>query len=289
MRCATCDGETSPRLSDCPTCGTPVGAPAVNPGVPTRSVHGVGLAASVAVAATTVCYLLASLTALVGRVLAERAARTEDQDTLLVAGFVELAANIPYLLAYLTAVVLVIVWTYRVRANLDAFPGSAPGLGAGWAIGGWLVPLVNLVVPYRVVADVTRASVWRPGTARLVGVWWAAWLVFLVSERWTERASEREFERLSAYPTIRREFLDYADQYSAALNRSIVPMVACVVAGATLIVVIRRVSAAQQARIGRGRPAAPMVPGTLVPYPVAPGTTPPPPMPPPGAGGTIRA
>ncbi|SCL35606.1 protein of unknown function [Micromonospora pallida] len=225
MRCATCGGETSPRVSDCPVCGTPVGAPAVHPEVPTRSVRGVGLAASVAVGATTLCYLLGSLTALVGRSLAERAARTEDQDTLLIAGFVELAASVPYLLVYLTAVVLVIVWTYRVRQNLDAFPGSAPGLGAGWAIGGWLIPLVNFVVPYRVVADVTRASVWRPGTGRLVGVWWAAWLVFLVSERWAERVSAREFERLPEYPTIRSEFLQYADQYSAALNRSILPMV----------------------------------------------------------------
>ncbi|MFI6821736.1 DUF4328 domain-containing protein [Micromonospora sp. NPDC050187] len=289
MRCATCDGETSPRASDCSTCGTPVGAPPVNPEVPIRSVRGIGLAASVAVAATTLCYLLVSLTTLVGRSMAERAARTEDQDMLLVAGFVALAASIPYLIAYLTAVVLVIVWTYRVRMNLDAFPGSAPGLGAGWAIGGWLVPLVNLVMPYRVVADVTRASVWRPGTGRLVGVWWAAWLVFLVSEWWTERASEREFEQLPAYPTIRREFLDYADQYSAALNRSILPMVACAVAGATLVVVIRRVSAAQQARIDRGGPAGPLAPGTVVPYPVTPGTTVPSPMTSPGADGTIRA
>ncbi|MFI6226278.1 DUF4328 domain-containing protein [Micromonospora echinospora] len=289
MRCATCGGETSPRVSDCPTCGTPVGAPPVNPEVPVRSVRGVGLAASVAVAATTLCYLLGSLTALVGRSMAERAARTENQDTLLVAGFVELAVGIPYAIAYLTAVVLVIVWTYRVRKNLDAFPGSAPGLGAGWAIGGWLVPLVNLVVPYRVVADVTRASVWRPGTGRLVGVWWAAWLVFLVSERWAERSTAREFARLSEYPTIRREFLDYADQYSAALNRSILPMVACAVAGVTLIVVIRRVSAAQQSRIDRGRPVGPVTPGAVVPYPVTSGMSGPAPTTNPGAGGTIRA
>ncbi|MGH3470091.1 MAG: DUF4328 domain-containing protein [Thermocrispum sp.] len=51
--------------------------------------------------------------------------------------------------------------------------------GARWVFISWFVPILNLVVPREVVADVWAAS--KPaGTRRgsgLLGWWWACWLV----------------------------------------------------------------------------------------------------------------
>ncbi|WDZ86905.1 DUF4328 domain-containing protein [Micromonospora cathayae] len=235
--------------------------------MPVRPVRGVGLAASIAVGAVAVCSLLSLASTLVGRSLAERAAGTGDQDNLLVAALVEVATAVPFVVAYLAAIGLVIVWTYRARRNLDAFPGVLPGYSAGWAIAGWLVPFVNFVIPAQVMRDIAQSSLRRGGSGRLVALWWGSWLVFLVGGRWADRVSSREFDRLPESPTLRSEFYDYADHYTASFNRNLLPTLAGLVAGATLIVLIRRISAAQHARMRSGEPYGPVVPGMTVPSP----------------------
>ncbi len=174
MLCHTCDTETDVRTRECPTCRTPVGAPALHPGARVRPVRGVGRAASVAVAATTAFLLLTVAVQPVNALLAERAADTRDSETfLLTAGVLELAAALLYQVAFLVAIVLVIVWTWRARTNLDVFPGAGPTNSDGWAIAGWLVPFVNFVMPHRVVGNIARESLWRLSTPVLVHVWWA--------------------------------------------------------------------------------------------------------------------
>ncbi|WP_225854596.1 DUF4328 domain-containing protein [Micromonospora sp. ALFpr18c] len=110
---------------------------------------------------TAVFYLVVALSPLVGMVLARQARADDDRDLLLGALIVQGVLAIPMAVAYVTAGVLVIIWTWRARKNTDAFPGALPTLGAGWAIAGWLVPFANLAVPARVVANVARDSLWR--------------------------------------------------------------------------------------------------------------------------------
>ncbi|MEV0805144.1 DUF4328 domain-containing protein [Micromonospora sp. NPDC050200] len=261
MRCQTCGDATSPSFNECQNCHTPLGQPAVTPGLETFAVRGIGLAASIAVGATAAFYLLAALSPVYGRVLAEHAADDRDADVLLGAAVLEGLLALPFAAAYLTAGILVIIWTWRARKNTDAFPGALPSLGAGWAIAGWLVPFANFVVPARVVANIARDSLRRRGTGALVAVWWTAWLVFSLGERLVSLKDEMEYAELPEDPVGDAEFQAFVDYYQGALGRHAIPAIACVVAAVSFIVLIRRISAAQQDRIARATPAWPVTPG----------------------------
>ena len=68
-------------------------------------------------------------------------------------------------------------WLTQAARNADRLNGR-PRRAHGWAIGGWLVPVANVVIPYRVVQGVNAASVAGSGTEPApVGRWWAALLV----------------------------------------------------------------------------------------------------------------
>ncbi|MEU7756120.1 DUF4328 domain-containing protein [Micromonospora sp. NPDC049171] len=261
MRCQTCGDTTSSAHHECQRCHTPLGQPAVTPGLPTYSVRGIGLAARIAVGATAVLYLLVALSPLLGLAMARRAHADADPDLLLGAVVIELLVVLPMVAAYLTAAVLVIIWTWRARKNTDAFPGALPTLGAGWAIAGWLVPFANFVVPARVVGNVARDSLWRRVTPPLVVVWWSSWLVFLVGERLASRLDSRAYDDLPVDPATAGDYQAYVDYYRDSLLHNAVPAVACVLAAVTFYLLIQRISAAQEARIARAQPAWPTAPG----------------------------
>ncbi|MDG4802845.1 DUF4328 domain-containing protein [Micromonospora sp. WMMD980] len=302
MHCQTCGDATSPAFDECQRCGTRHGQPAVLPGVPTYAVRGLGLAAGVAVGATAVLFTLSALFPLVGVRLARSAAEQLDRDVLLGAVLAEVLVTLPFIVAMLVAATLVVIWTWRVRKNLDAF-GAAPTQSAAWAIAGWLVPIANFVVPVRVVAEVARFSLWRRRVPGLVVLWWSAWLVFSIGERVVAKMEEGRYDRLTEFPRNDEEFATYVDFYQEALLPRLVPAVACLVAAASFVVLVRRISAAQQDRLARAVPAWPgwpngqpgwPAPGAPAPVPgaSAPGTggpSPTSPQVPPGVGGTIGA
>ncbi|MEU0153690.1 DUF4328 domain-containing protein [Micromonospora fulviviridis] len=254
MQCQTCGDATSPAYNECQRCATPLGLPALLPGQPTYPVRGFGAAAAVAVGAATLLYLPGALFPLIGARMAQSAEARRDGDLLLGAVVAEGLLALLYLVALLVAGVLVIIWTWRVRKNLDAFPGALPSLGPAWAIAGWLVPLANLVVPARVLANVARDSLWRRRTPPLVVLWWAAWLVFLVADAAINKLDNDRYADLAETPRSRAQFAAYVDHYQQALGPRLVPALACLVAGVPFVVLIRRISAAQQDRIAKAAP-----------------------------------
>ncbi|MEO3770261.1 DUF4328 domain-containing protein [Micromonospora sp. B9E7] len=260
MRCQTCGDATSPEHHECQRCYTPLGQPAVTPGLPTYRVRGIGLAANVAVGATAVLYLVVALYPLIGMVMARRAMANDDPDLLVSALIISAVVALIMTVAQLTAAVLVIIWTWRARKNTDAFPGAEPAFGPGWAIAGWLVPFANFVVPARVVAGVARDSLWRRATPPLVAVWWCSWLVFSIGERLATRADDRAYEKLAETPFDDAGYQAYVDHYQDALLRNTVPALGCVIAAVTLILLIQRISAAQEARIAHATPQWPTAP-----------------------------
>ncbi|MET7945762.1 DUF4328 domain-containing protein [Micromonospora sp. NPDC005324] len=260
MRCQTCGDATSPEIDHCPRCFTPLGQPAVRPGLPTYRVRGIGLAANVAVGATAVLYLVVALSSLIGIVLARRAKANDDPDLLVGAGIIVAVVAMIMTVVHLAAAVLVIIWTWRARRNTDAFPGAEPAFRPGWAIAGWLVPFANFVVPARVVAGVARDSLWRRATPALVSVWWCSWLVFSVGERLASRADGRAYEKLAEIPFNDAGYQAYVDMYQDSLGRATLPALGCVIAAVTLIMLIHRISAAQEARIDGATPQWPIAP-----------------------------
>jgi hypothetical protein len=70
--------------------------------------------------------------------------------------------------------IIVILWLVRARTNSDALYGARHRLAAGWAIGGWFIPIGNLFLPLVVVLDVVKASNPTGQSLPQVWMWWRA-------------------------------------------------------------------------------------------------------------------
>lgn len=77
-----------------------------------------------------------------------------------------------YLLALIAAVVTFARWEHRAARNarrLDETCSFTPG----WAVGWWFIPVLNLVLPYRVMRELWRASGrGEPAGPPYLGAWW---------------------------------------------------------------------------------------------------------------------
>jgi hypothetical protein len=239
--------------------------------VRTYSVRGIGIAASVAVALTILLDAILSVWPIAGRALAQRAKANEDPGLLDQAAIAEGVLAIPLLLTSLAAAVLVIVWFYRARKNVDTFPEARPRMKAGWAIGGWFIPFANLVIPYRVMADTARSSLARSRTPGLVGVWWAAILLYYFVGQAVARYDVRQYDALPTDLAGPADYQRYVDYYRDALAPNLISLLAGIIAAIAFIVLVRRINAAQARRIAAGGPAAPAMPGMTVASPPEPG------------------
>ena len=56
------------------------------------------------------------------------------------------ASTVFYALAALALVIVLIIWQWRHAKNAEVL-GVRGGLGPGWAIGGWFIPVANFVLP----------------------------------------------------------------------------------------------------------------------------------------------
>jgi hypothetical protein len=155
--------------------------------------------------------------------------------------------------------VLLIIWLYRAAKNNEALGRQNPRLGAGWAIGGWFIPIAWWVIPFIVLDDVWRGSdpsiprgdpSWRRSKT-LAAIW--AWAVtaailtipnFIASSGGDVRADEPE--------KVRRDDI-----------LRIIGALGGIIAAVLAIVVIRKVAArqeealrAQQAAVGSAPPPA---------------------------------
>jgi hypothetical protein len=84
------------------------------------------------------------------------------------------------LLAMLATMVLWLVWQYRHAQNAATL-GARGGLGPGWAIAGWLIPLGSLVLgPLQLVQSARPSDPAAPGgrgsVPGVLYVWWLLWV-----------------------------------------------------------------------------------------------------------------
>ena len=92
--------------------------------------------------------------------------------------------------AYIANVVVFCMWIHRAYSNLPALGNPRQGLeySPRWAVGGFFIPLANLVIPYKVTREIWAKSdpairsdedfmFAQPATATLVGAWWAFWII----------------------------------------------------------------------------------------------------------------
>ncbi|MFS8584851.1 MAG: DUF4328 domain-containing protein [Acidimicrobiia bacterium] len=173
--------------------------------------------------------------------------RLEDAD-----GVVNLATGAWALGAAATAIVFV-AWQHLHALNARALARGADGLGPGWAIGGWFIPVANLVIPAAQIAGANRAvepyvpvgPQHRPGAGTGLVVWWAvpfglatvvdrvAWI--LHPDLW--RAGPRDVRRVLSEAAG-------ADRWAA------LAALLFVVAAIAAMVMVWRLTARQDAAIG---------------------------------------
>jgi hypothetical protein len=85
--------------------------------------------------------------------------------------------------------IVFIAWFRRAYRNLDGL-GASRRFGAGWSVGAWFVPFLNLVRPKQIADEIWAASDLRriagtqsvrtpdeeETTSGLILAWWAAWV-----------------------------------------------------------------------------------------------------------------
>jgi protein TonB len=118
--------------------------------------------------------------------------------------------EVAFLVLGIPAALLVYVFLFRVHGNVVAL-GGTPRYARHWIVTGFLVPFLNLVRPYQVVADLWRASSGgsedesRPPV--LVRLWWECLLivnVIAIAAGWRYAASPSESAGLVAAAAVAR-------------------------------------------------------------------------------------
>ncbi|MEV0713612.1 DUF4328 domain-containing protein [Asanoa sp. NPDC050611] len=217
---------------------------AVFEGHRTYRVRGPGVAAVVAVGLAALAMLAIAVLLWAITVTVDRPGAAVDENGLTQLERLLEPVEWGYVGAQALALVLTMIWLWRARKNLDAFPGTEPLFSAGWAIGGWFFPIANLFVPGRLMANLARQSSREWWVRAAAVVWWCALVVHFAVDRVTNTAAETSLGR-SGYGAWSEYYRDLAvgDTVAGAAG---------VLAAAAFALTVSRVSAAQEERIHRG-------------------------------------
>ncbi|MEY9843371.1 DUF4328 domain-containing protein [Streptacidiphilus sp. MAP5-3] len=269
MLCPTCSAASLDFAGRCPNCGYIAGHTPQSYGgyfaqpaliAPTAPV-GIGIAAQVLIVINGLLALLGFGFNIWSFTVAKTALDTSGANLSALNAANTASAVLVFLsaLANLAAGVLFIIWFFKSARLSEILAPGRQALSAGWAIGGWFVPLAFLVLPRLVAGGIWRAAVplqqvptmRRPNTYLVT--WW--WLTFCVAQVfWVERVgSATSWENPGASVgtlVVEFGFVGLVDL--------------CAIAATVLaVVMIRKVTSMQQVRIlqgpGIGHPyAAPM-------------------------------
>lgn len=218
------------------------------PSLPTRSVTGLGIATQILLIVQTLAALGLLIPLFHERNIIDRV-RNGDGVTLSEAQHADNtlnAVNGIVLVLYLATGIVWIIWFYRARKNVDAWGARQVRFGPGWAIGGWICPIVNFWFPYLIAKDVLADSErpaddagWQRRGSPLLIAWWIGYVALLVIG-FVDRAQD---------PNTLDELTTYTNLIIAAIAIRVVTAVLA-------ILVVRRITAAQTARMATP-PAAP--------------------------------
>lgn len=87
---------------------------------------------------------------------------------------------------YVVGVIAIGIWIYRANRNAQVLSVQDMEFSPGWAIGWYVVPLANLVMPFRAMREIhdvsARVSSEDENDAdMMLRGWWAAWLTMNVT------------------------------------------------------------------------------------------------------------
>ena len=157
------------------------------------------------------------------------------------AGQIE-AARLAQALVWIAAATAFLLWMHRAYRNLPALGAEGLGYSPRWAVGAFLVPILNLVHPYQVVRELWRESHLDPaavgdGVSRSLVRWW--WILFVASA-----LADPVFGRLAEAAVGR---LDAGGHLGLLVLGEMAEIAAAVLA----IVIVTRVTRLQEESFGR--------------------------------------
>jgi hypothetical protein len=150
----------------------------------------------------------------------------------------------------IAVVVLLILWQYRLSKNAEALRGKL-GLGPGWAIAGWLIPVANFFMGFLQLHQAAQASDpdLPPGAAResgrapgVIALWAIAYVAgsVLFGVGRTIRPADSSFFDENAI-----------NDFKTADRLTMISFLAYLVAAVLGIVVVRTVTSRQQKAIAQ--------------------------------------
>jgi hypothetical protein len=225
-----------------------------------RPIAGWATAAMAAIAACTLTYLWRAFEPLLDAWAARHATGW--------VGVVDRAATVAFAGTAVLATVLFLVWLTKARANVKVFRGGRFTARDRFAVGVWLVPVTNLVLPLLQTTDLAVASAGRDPKARrrmttLVGLWWGAVMaavlayagsVYLGSE-YTQELNQLHDDVAAGRPV---DVSLAADLFGGEVARRLPSVVLILLAAVLALVVVARITGAQYARVARLRGAPPV-------------------------------
>jgi len=187
-----------------------------------------------------------------------------------------------HLLVFVATAVILIIWQWRHAKNAEVL-GARGGLGPGWAIGGWFIPLANFVLPAVQMFQSSRASdvesrrALRPGKgAKIVIPWAIAFGLGALLLAGSQAGVESDAQGNVIIES--REDIEDAQSSDETAGAGFAIVAIAALLGLALV---RTLTARQRAAYAEVQATAPVNPGAPPPPPPAPYGAPPPPPPPP--------
>nr|WP_275432071.1 MULTISPECIES: DUF4328 domain-containing protein [unclassified Streptomyces] len=115
---------------------------------------------------------------------------------------------------HLATLVVFLMWFHRVRCNGQVFRPDGFSQSAGWAIGGWFVPLANFFLPYRTARETWDASTqyasdgsYRETSGTAVVAWWLTFVASVIlgwnfARRYAAAGTPEEFRDVFSFGTV---------------------------------------------------------------------------------------
>lgn len=122
-------------------------------------------------------------------------AAVDAEDRYVSASNVALVANVGLF-------ILLVVWMWRCHSATDRLRPGDRKWSRGWTVGGWFIPIANLVIPKRVMNEIERLAIaprnggavdrgWRSVRESAVGwLWWLAFVASWLGVRWADNMAD---------------------------------------------------------------------------------------------------
>jgi hypothetical protein len=159
-----------------------------------KSAHRLSLASIICIGITISCYLLEMIYNLIFITYFPHLGDSENlTESELVMSLAALGLIVVKVVAYIASIVFFLMWLYRAYKNLEALKIRNLDSSAGWAVGYWFIPIVNLFKPFKIVSEVYNGSdpeIAKAGygfsdttTTSTIGFWWACWVFSNIASR----------------------------------------------------------------------------------------------------------